>query len=127
MKEYEIFSEIKVPKNSNIIVRLDGRSFHTLARDLNLTKPYDVDFYKAIAEVSKDMFNEFSPLFIYAFSDEISILLNDLPFNGRVEKINSVLASFASSSFVYMAVFLVLYYFLEVLLLLRLLTFCCDL
>lgn len=100
MKEYEIFSEIKVPKNSNIIVRLDGRSFHTLARDLNLTKPYDVDFYKAIAEVSKDMFNEFSPLFIYAFSDEISILLNDVPFNGRVEKINSVLASFASSSFV---------------------------
>ena len=99
MKEYEIFSELKVPKNSNIIVRLDGRSFHTLARDLDLEKPYDEDFYKAVSEVCKDLFNEFSPSFIYAFSDEISILLNDIPFNGRIEKINSVFASFTSSSF----------------------------
>ena len=99
MKEYEIFSELRVPKNSNIIVRIDGRSFHTLTRDLKLEKPYDVDFYKAISEVCKDLFNEFSPLFIYTFSDEINILLNDIPFNGRVEKINSVIASFASSSF----------------------------
>ncbi len=41
MKEYEVYSSLKVPKNSKIIVRLDGRSFHQLARDLNLTKPYD--------------------------------------------------------------------------------------
>ena len=99
MKEYEIFSELRVPKNSNIIVRIDGRSFHTLTRDLKLEKPYDVDFYRAISDVCKDLFNEFSPLFIYTFSDEINILLNDIPFNGRVEKINSVIASFASSSF----------------------------
>ena len=99
MKDYEIFSELKVPKNSNIIVRLDGRSFHTLARDLNLIKPYDTDFYKAIANACRDLFNEFSPSFIYTFSDEISVLLNDIPFNGRVEKINSVLASFTASSF----------------------------
>ena len=99
MKEYEIFSELKVPKNSNIIVRLDGRSFHTLARDLNLVKPYDFDFYNAIGEVCRDLFNEFSPSFIYTFSDEINILLNDIPFNGRIEKINSVMAGFTSSSF----------------------------
>ena len=99
MKEYEIFSELRVPKNSNIIVRLDGRSFHTLARDLNLEKPYDEDFYRAMVEVCKDLFIEFSPSFIYTFSDEISILLNDIPFNGRVEKINSVVAGFTSSSF----------------------------
>ena len=99
MKEYEIFSELKVPKNSNIIVRLDGRSFHTLTRDLGLEKPYDVDFYRAMGEVCKDLFIEFSPSFIYTFSDEISILLNDIPFNGRIEKIDSVIASFTSSSF----------------------------
>ena len=30
---------------------------------------------------------------------EISILLDSIPFNGRIEKINSVIASFAASSF----------------------------
>ena len=41
MKEYEVYSSLKVPKNSKIIVRLDGRSFHKLADDLDLFKPYD--------------------------------------------------------------------------------------
>ena len=44
MKEYEVYSSLKVPKNSKIIVRLDGRSFHNLAKDLNLVKPYDENF-----------------------------------------------------------------------------------
>ena len=100
MKEYEVYSSLKVPKNSKIIVRLDGRSFHQLARDLNLVKPYDENFYKVIANVCNDLFKEFSPLFIYAFSDEISLIFDYIPFDGRVEKINSVMASFAAASFV---------------------------
>ena len=100
MKEYEVYSSLKVPKNSKIIVRLDGRSFHSLARDLNLEKPYDENFYKVISEVCEDLFEEFSPLFVYAFSDEISLILDNIPFDGRIEKINSVFASFAASSFV---------------------------
>ena len=54
-----------------------------------------------MVKVSKDLFNEFAPVFIYTFSDEISILLDNIPFNGRIEKINSVVASFAASSFTY--------------------------
>ena len=50
MKDYEVYSSLKVPKNSRIIVRLDGRSFHKLAEDLNLVKPYDEDFYKNCIE-----------------------------------------------------------------------------
>lgn len=100
MKDYEVYSSLKVPKNSKIIIRLDGRSFHQLARDLNLAKPYDENFYKVISEVCEDLFKEFSPIFVYAFSDEISLLFDNVPFNGRVEKINSVIASFAASSFV---------------------------
>ena len=46
MKEYEVYSSLKVPKNSKIIVRLDGRSFHKLADDLDLVKPYDGNFYR---------------------------------------------------------------------------------
>ena len=101
MKDYEIYSTMKVPKNSNIIIRLDGRKFHSLARALKLEKPYDDNFYKLITKVCLDIFNQFAPKFIYAFSDEISILLDEIPFSGRVEKINSVFASVASSSFTY--------------------------
>ena len=46
MKDYEVYSSLKVPKNSKLIVRLDGRSFHSLARDLDLEKPYDENFYR---------------------------------------------------------------------------------
>lgn len=100
MKDYEVYSSLKVPKNSKIVIRLDGRSFHKLAEDLNLIKPYDKNFYNVIAHVCEDLFKEFSPIFVYTFSDEISLLLDKIPFDGRIEKINSVIASFAASSFV---------------------------
>lgn len=100
MKEYEVYSSLKVPKNSKIIVRLDGRSFHKLAKDLNLVKPYDENFYMVMANVCKDLFKEFSPALVYTFSDEISLLIDNIPFDGRIEKIDSVIASFAASSFV---------------------------
>lgn len=100
MKDYEVYSSLRVPKNSKIIIRLDGRAFHQLARDLELVKPYDEDFYNVLSKVCEDLFKEFSPLFVYTFSDEISLLFDKLPFEGRLEKINSVIASFAASSFV---------------------------
>lgn len=99
MKEYEVYSSLRVPKNSKIIMRLDGRSFHTLARDLDLIKPYDENFYKVMSQVCMDLFKEFSPLFVYTFSDEISLIFDKVPFDGRLEKINSVVAGFTSSSF----------------------------
>ena len=100
MKEFEVYSSLRVPKNSKIIMRLDGRSFHSLARDLELVKPYDENFYRVISEVCRDLFEEFSPVFIYTFSDEISLLFDKMPFDGRIEKLNSVIASFTASSFV---------------------------
>lgn len=99
MKEYEIYSNLKTPKGTNIIIRLDGRKFHTLSEKINLKKPYDYKFSQIMAEVCLSLFKEFSPKFIYTFSDEISILLSEIPFSNRIEKINSVFASIASSSF----------------------------
>lgn len=99
MKEYETYSTIKVPICSKTILRLDGRNFHSLSSVLNLSKPFDEKFLKIFTNVSCDIFKEFSPLFIYTFSDEINILLSKLPFSGRVEKLDSVFSSFASSSF----------------------------
>ena len=100
MKDFEVYSSLRVRKNSKIVVRVDGRSFHKLAQDLNLVKPYDENFYKVISEVCRDLFEEFSAEFVYTFSDEISLLLDNIPFDGRIEKINSVIASFTASSFV---------------------------
>ena len=100
MKEFEVYSSLRVPKSSRIIIRLDGRSFHKLAHDMNLVKPYDVNFYEVISKVCRDLFEEFSAQFVYSFSDEISLLLDNIPFDGRVEKIDSVIVSFTSSSFV---------------------------
>jgi len=99
MKEYEIYSNLKVPKESNVILRLDGRNFHRLSNNLNLKKPYDDGFIKSMVLASKEIFKEFSPLFIYTFSDEINILLSEIPFSGRIEKLNSVFPSLTSSAF----------------------------
>jgi tRNA(His) 5'-end guanylyltransferase len=68
MKDYEVYSSLRVPKNSKIVMRLDGRAFHQLARDLELVKPYDENFYRVISKVCEDLFREFSPLFVYTFS-----------------------------------------------------------
>jgi tRNA(His) 5'-end guanylyltransferase len=98
MEEREIFGNLAIVPP--IFVRLDGRSFHRLARRLSLGRPFDERFSRAMAEVSARLLTEsgLSPLFAYTFSDEISLYFPVLPFRGRVEKIDSVLASFAASA-----------------------------
>lgn len=99
MKDHEVYSNLKVPKNFNLILRIDGRSFHKLTKFLNLDKPMDINFINLMADVGEDLFNEFSPAFIYIFSDEINILLDSILFNGRIEKLDSIFSSFTGSSF----------------------------
>ena len=99
MKDSEIYSNLRVPQGSRIIVRVDGRSFSKLAPRLELEKPYDLDFVRILVYCCRDFFTEFSPSFIYTFSDEVNILLDEVPFSGRVEKLNSVFASFFAGSF----------------------------
>lgn len=99
MKECEIFSTLKIPCGSKIVARIDGRKFSRLSHDLELKKPFDENFVKIMVETAVDFFKEFSPCFIYTFSDEINVLLSDIPFAGRIEKLNSVFASFIAGSF----------------------------
>lgn len=99
MRECEIFSSLKVPCGSKILLRLDGRGFYKLSKQMNLEKPYDTRFVNAMVNSAVELFSEFSPAFIYTFSDEINILLSDIPFSGRIEKLDSVFASFTSNSF----------------------------
>ena len=99
MENREIFSAITaIPP---VFVRLDGRAFHRLADCLCLTKPFDEFFHKAMvtACISLVADSGLNPDFAYTFSDEISLYFTKLPFSGRVEKIDSVAASYAASSF----------------------------
>jgi tRNA(His) guanylyltransferase len=97
MEEREIFGNLAIVPP--IFVRLDGRSFHRLAKRLGLKRPFDETFSRAMTGVSSRLLTEsgLAPLFAFTFSDEISLYFPDLPFRGRVEKIDSVLASFAAS------------------------------
>jgi len=98
MENSEIFSAIStIPP---VFVRLDGRAFHRLAEHLALKKPFDVRFSEAMIRVCTDLVADsgLCPDFAFTFSDEISLYYTMLPFNGRVEKIDSVSASFAASS-----------------------------
>lgn len=98
MENREIFSNITtIPP---VFVRLDGRAFHRLTANLGLEKPFDDRFNYAMVAVSKALIADsgLSPEFAYTFSDEISCFLTKLPFSGRVEKIDSVAASFAASA-----------------------------
>lgn len=99
MKEYEYFSQLKVIPDLPIIIRIDGRSFSKYTKQLHLKKPFDDRLRDIFIEVSKDLLIEFNTKYIYIFSDEINILLEDIPFNGRVEKIDSVICSFITGSF----------------------------
>ena len=99
MKECEIFSNLKVPCGSNIIVRMDGRGFSKLSKRIGFKKPYDMDFARTMVETCTTFSKEFAPSFVYTFSDEINVLLSEIPFAGRVEKLDSVFSGFVSSAF----------------------------
>jgi tRNA(His) guanylyltransferase len=99
MENREIFSTITaIPP---VFVRLDGRAFHRLTDALGLEKPFDEFFHKAMVTACTSLVAEsgLNPDLAYTFSDEISLYFTKLPFSGRVEKLDSVAASFAASSF----------------------------
>lgn len=98
MKKREIYAEMRcIPP---VVVRADGRNFKNTLSDLGFRKPYDQTFARAMADVAELFIKKsgLGPLFAYTFSDEISFLFTELPFEGRVEKIDSIVASFLGSA-----------------------------
>ena len=98
MENREIFAAITALPP--VFVRLDGRTFHRLTECLGLEKPFDEFFHKSMVMACTSLVAEsgLNPVFAYTFSDEISLYFDKLPFGGRVEKIDSVSASYAASS-----------------------------
>lgn len=98
MQNREIFSTITALPP--VFVRLDGRAFHRLTECLGLEKPFDEFFHKGMVTACTSLLADsgLNPDLAYTFSDEISLYFSKLPFSGRVEKIDSVAASYAASS-----------------------------
>lgn len=103
MKNYENVFNPKVDSNLPIIVRLDGRSFSNFTR--NFEKPYCPRFINIMKYLTNKTMQEFSFKYSYCQSDEISLIWwKDRPeeqfvFDGKINKINSVAASYLSVEF----------------------------
>ncbi|TAJ43459.1 tRNA(His) guanylyltransferase Thg1 family protein [Methanofollis fontis] len=97
MESHEIFSALAI--YPPVILRLDGRAFHRLTA--RCEKPFDTRFHAAMLGTCRRLLtgSGLNPVCAYTFSDEISLYCPVLPFGGRVEKLDSVGASYAASAF----------------------------
>lgn len=104
MKKYEHTFKRTLPLNSYVIVRVDGRAFHSYLRGCQ--KPFDEQFVADMNEVAAALCTHTqTAVFAYVQSDEVSLLLTDFetpqkqPCYGGVEaKLISLSASIATAS-----------------------------
>ena len=86
-----------------IVLRLDGRGFTKLTKEvLDFTRPFDLRFHTAMQKTCEHLLGGGTKFRLgYTQSDEISLLLrkDDIPFNGKTRKLNSVFAGEASGIF----------------------------
>ncbi len=113
MKNYEAVPKIKLQRRTPVIIRLDGKSFHTWTRwlkngDPSLNKsPFSDIMFKTMSITMINLANDIqNASFAYAQSDEISILLNDWKtlktdqwFGAGVQKMASISSSMATAVF----------------------------
>ena len=105
MKLYEAASQLTLTARTPMIVRVDGRAFHTLTQQCE--RPFDPTLNDAMAQTAVALCHEIDGAQLaYVQSDEISILAIDYftvdssPwFGGNVQKITSVSASAATVAF----------------------------
>lgn len=86
-----------------VLIRLDGRAFHTFTR--GLARPYDERLSRAMVETTKFLVDETHASVGYTQSDEISLAYpctdpaKPMLFDGRVQKLCSILAAMATAKF----------------------------
>lgn len=106
MKQYEKCSEFYLPKRIPVILRIDGRAFHTITRK-RFGKAWSQEFVEQMIQVAQTVLNDIQGCSIcYSQSDEISFLLTDYKtiktngwFDYDTRKLISISASLASSVF----------------------------
>ncbi len=105
MKVYEAVTQTKLMRRTPVIVRIDGKSFHTFTRGCD--KPFDKRLINCMRWTTEVLVEKISGcVFGYTQSDEISLLLIDYMkletqpwFDNKLQKIVSVAASMATAVF----------------------------
>ena len=105
MKAYEDVSRAYLIRRIPVIIRIDGKAFHTLTKQFK--GKWNYDFVKIMQEVTKECMDHMQGCnFAYCQSDEISFLLTDYRtittdawFAYNINKMNSISASLASTTF----------------------------
>lgn len=105
MKGYEKADKRKLEPKTPVIIRLDGRAFHTYTKGFK--KPYDTVIGNAMKYTTIKLCEEVQNVRLaYSQSDEITLFLADYGnkntqqwFNGEVDKIVSLSASIATYYF----------------------------
>lgn len=105
MKNYEgVWSQV-LPDRTPVIIRVDGRAFHTATRPYD--KPWDNRICAAMRDTAFKLLNDAqNASVVYTQSDEISILRINYAnpetqswFGNKVQKIVSIAASIATEKF----------------------------
>lgn len=105
MKRYEASTRFALPRKAPVMIRLDGKAFHTFCR--NLEKPYDESFQKCMWSAAKALCSQVQGCQLaYVQSDEITLLLVDYTsaeaqpwFGNDQQKIVSLTAAICSVAF----------------------------
>lgn len=105
MKEYEAVSKNYLMRRTPVVIRLDGKAFHTFTRGLN--KPFDSDFVTMMQQTMLHLCENIQGCVLgYTQSDEITLVLVDYQnrdscawFDNQVQKIASISASMATLYF----------------------------
>lgn len=105
MKEYEFITRNSLIRNLPVIVRLDGRAFHTFTKGFR--KPMDSIISTCMINTMQELCNSTQGCKLgYTQSDEISLFLCDYDsiksssfLKNNIQKITSILASKATNSF----------------------------
>lgn len=94
----------KAFKGQPLIARLDGKNFHTFTRGLK--RPYDERLSALMLETTMALVDRFHATIGYTQSDEITLAWNiapdssaTFPFDGRFQKLESLMAGYASAFF----------------------------
>lgn len=106
MKQYyeSIFRQY-LPKRIPVIMRLDGKAFHTLTRKME--RPFDKKFQETLSKIMLSLCKYIQGAKLgYTQSDEISILITDFDkldtqgwFDYNIQKMVSISSAFCSTEF----------------------------
>ena len=98
MKGHEVYADIKALPP--VMIRADGRSFKEGLKRLGFERPYDIRFAQGMVSAARALLLDsgLAPSWVFTFSDEVNIFFKELPFEGRVEKLDSVVPSYFSSA-----------------------------